>query len=167
MKLFLIGMPGSGKSTTAKAIAKFKKISFFDTDELIQKKYQLSVSEIFNSLGENVFRKYENKILEEIILTENNFVVATGGGLPCFNGNMGKMNKAGITVYLKVSIDKIIQRINFSGTRPLLSGKSKEELFNYLTETLKNRELFYHRAKYIIDAEKDINDILLSEPFNL
>lgn len=166
MKLFLIGMPGSGKSTTAREIADLKDIAFYDTDDLIQTKYQMSIPEIFRKSGEKEFRKFERIVLEEIILKDN-FIVATGGGLPCFHDNMNKMNNAGITVYLKTSIDILVQRIRLSFDRPLLLGKSDKELSDYLIKLSEYRKPFYLQAKYIIDADQNIKEILKSEPFYL
>jgi len=173
MKIFLIGMPGSGKSVAARKISKLKKISFFDTDKLIEERFQMSVSDIFKEFGEKKFREFERTVLKELIFTEESFIVATGGGLPCFNENMNKMDKAGITVYLKASIETLVQRLRLSDNRPLLYGKNDEELFMYLQETLKHRETFYASAKYMIDADKDIKEIIkdikeiiMSESFN-
>jgi len=159
-------MPGSGKSVTAGKIAEQKEISFFDTDKLIEEKFQLSVPDIFRDFGEKKFREFEKTILEELILIEDNFIVATGGGFPCFNNAMNKMNKVGITVYLKASIDSLFQRLRLSDKRPLLFGKNDKELLFYLQETLKEREFFYLSAQYIIDTDKDMKDIIMSEPFN-
>lgn len=166
MKLFLIGMPGSGKSTTAREIADLKNIAFYDTDDLIQTKYQMTIPEIFRKSGEKEFRKFERIVLEEIILKDN-FIVATGGGLPCFNDNMNKMNNTGITVYLKTSIDILVQRIRLSVDRPLLLGKSDKELADYLIKLSKYRKPFYLQAKYIIDADQNRKKFLKSEPFYL
>ncbi len=166
MKLFLVGMPGSGKSSVGKKLAEMKGISFYDTDMLIREKYEMTVSEIFNRVGERKFREYEKAMFDEL-LKKDNFIAATGGGLPCFNDNMNTMNKAGTVVYLKVSIGTLVQRLRLSDNRPLLYGKNDEELFIYLRETLKHRETFYSSAKYVIDAEKDTEDIVISEAFNL
>ena len=166
MKLFLIGMPGSGKSTTAKEIAKLKRISFYDTDELIQKKYNMSIPDIFKEFGEKEFRKYEETVLNELIIKDN-FIAATGGGLPCFNDNMNKMNDAGITIYLKTSIEILFQRLRKSLNRPMVQGKSDSELYDYLQKTTNSREPYYFQANYIIDADKELAEIIKSEPFNL
>ena len=166
MKLFLIGMPGSGKSTAAREIARLKHISFYDTDELIQKKYKMSIPDIFKEFGEKEFRKYEETILNELIIKEN-FIAATGGGLPCFKNNMNKMNDTGITIYLKTSIEILLKRLRKSYSRPLFQGKSDSELFDYLQKTTNSREPYYSQANYIIDADKELNEIIKSEPFNL
>ncbi len=166
MELFLIGMPGSGKSTAAKEIASLMQISFYDTDELIKKKYKMSIPGIFKEFGEKEFRKYEETVLNELIIKDS-FIAATGGGLPCFNDNMNKMNDTGITIYLKTSIEILFQRLRKSINRPLLQGKSDSELFDYLQKTINSREPYYSQANYIIDADKTLNEIIKSEPFNL
>ncbi len=167
MKLFLIGMPGSGKSTVAKEFAKLKGIYFYDTDNLIEHKYKFTISEIFNQFGEPEFRKYEKYTLNEIINQNTDFIAATGGGLPCFYDNMNRMREAGTTVYLKTTVEILFERLGLNSDRPLLFGKTDKELLRYLKTVLKNRESFYLQAKYVIDAGKNINVILKSKPFNL
>jgi len=159
-------MPGSGKSTAAREIARLKHISFYDTDELIQKKYKMSIPGIFKEFGENEFRKYEETVLNELIIKDN-FIAATGGGLPCFKDNMNKMNDTGITIYLKTCIEILFKRLQKSFNRPLLQGKSDSELFEYLQKTTNSREPYYFQANYIIDADKELNEIIKSELFNL
>ncbi|MCF6184537.1 MAG: AAA family ATPase [Bacteroidales bacterium] len=166
MRFFLVGMPGSGKSTAAKKFAELKNIDFFDTDILIEKKYNTIISDIFKIQGENIFRIYEREILNDL-LEQDNFIAATGGGLPYFFDNSEKMNDAGITVYLKTNIEVLFQRINDSESRPLIAGKTEKELKKYLSNMLKKRKTFYEKAEYIVDANRSIYEILKSEPFNL
>jgi shikimate kinase len=93
MKLFLIGLPGSGKSTLAKELSKKLKYPFTDTDELICKKEGSSIEEIFINKGENNFRKIESDILKELVRTNGNAIISTGGGTPCFFDNMEIINQ--------------------------------------------------------------------------
>jgi len=156
MKLFFVGLPASGKSTIAREFAILNNLSFFDTDAYIEDKYQIMIPEIFNKFGENKFREFENIALREILQKEN-VVVATGGGLPCFNYNMEIMNKFGTTIYLKASTETIFTRLtNDKNIRPLIQGKSEQEIILYLENTLKEREPFYKQAHLIIDAEESI-----------
>ncbi len=166
MKFFLTGMPGSGKSTTAKEFAVLKGLDFYDTDALIEEKYNKQISEIFKTEGEDTFRIYERNILINLV-EEDNFVVATGGGTACFNDNMTLMNDAGITVYLQVGIEKLTERLKLSKERPLLYGKNETELQKYLQTVLSEREPYYLKSKYIVNAENDVREVLNSNPFNL
>ncbi len=166
MRLFLVGMPGSGKTSVAKKISLKRKLYFFDTDKVIEEKYNKSISEIFGTEGEHVFRKYENELINSL-QSKDKIVVATGGGFPCFFNNMQIMNRIGRTVYLKASPDVLLKRILRSADmRPLLEGKNEAELSEYIKKTLVYREKFYGEANYTVDADKDISDIIKSEPFN-
>ncbi len=147
-------MPACGKSALAKEIADKNGIAYFDTDDLIEKKYHLKIADIFNKKGEKEFRKYEKTVLEELLFKDN-YVAATGGGLPCFYDNMKKMNDTGITVYLKTPVEILLKRILKSSERPLTNGKDESELRKYLEKTLQEREFYYSEAKYIIDNDTD------------
>ncbi|NOZ35127.1 MAG: AAA family ATPase [Chlorobi bacterium] len=166
MRIFLTGMPGSGKSTIAKEFALLNGIDFYDTDALIEEKYHKRISEIFKSEGENTFRIYERRILKSL-LEKHNIIVATGGGTACFRDNMTLMNDAGITVYLNVRIENLFQRLKSLTDRPLLENKKGDELKNYLQSVLTEREPYYLKSKYIVNADCGVSDILNSEPFNL
>ena len=104
-KIFIVGMPGSGKSTMARYLCSQTNFKYLDLDEEIEKKTQMTVKEIFENKDENYFRSLETDLLEEIIQKENSFILATGGGTPCFNNNMEIMNKNGSTIFLNISID--------------------------------------------------------------
>ena len=165
MKIFLTGMPGSGKTIAAQKIAVDKRLNFIDTDTMIEYEFNKSISDIFKEDGEEKFRKYEQSVLNKIFIKDN-FIAATGGGLPCFHNNMNEMNKNGITFWLNVSVKIILQRINSSTKRPLLNGKNEYELLNYINETLQQRRKFYEQAKYIVNSENELIEIINSKLFN-
>ena len=91
--------------------------------------------------------------MNEIVKTDN-FVLSTGGGTPCFHNNIDLMNKNGITIYLKAESKALFSRLkNMNITnRPLISGKNNIELKQFVEETLKQREKYYNKSKYIFDA---------------
>ena len=153
MKIFLTGIPGSGKSTTAKVFAGKYNFVFFDTDELIEKKYGKKISEIFEEEGEEKFREYEKDILE-VLLLKDNIIVATGGGLPCSYDNMKKIKDNGYSVYLDVPLDILTERLLAENHRPLINGLNRRELYDKLKDTLLQRKKFYEQADLII---KNIN----------
>ncbi len=160
MRIFLVGMPASGKSFLARKIAEKNKLRFFDTDCLVADKYKTDIADIFAKFGEEAFRQAEQEVLHEL-LSRDNYIAATGGGLPCFYDNMKQINESGISIYLRTSVGELIRRIGKSDKRPLLKGKNAKELEIYLKNTLEIREKFYLQAKYIVDTELNI-DILLS-----
>ena len=169
MKIILIGMPGSGKTTTAKIFAEHKKIEYIDSDMYIEKKYRMSINQIFKKLGENKFREYEHNVLTELF-EKDNFILAAGGGLPCFFDNMNLVKEKAVSVYLSMSAKMLVDRILQVGKgreRPLIKGKSESEVLQYIQETLNDRRKFYEQADYKIDAAMSIEDILRCEPFEL
>ena len=133
MKYFIVGYMASGKSTFGKELAKDKGLPFLDLDESVESREGRSISEIFAKEGEEYFRKREREILHEICNEADEFVLATGGGTPCFFDNMDYMNQAGTTVFLNTS--------------PLLAMYSDDELEFFVREHLESRLSFYLKAK--------------------
>lgn len=155
-KIFLIGYMGSGKSTAGKKLAAKLGFEFIDLDKFIEKETGKTIPEIFSEKGEGEFRALENNALKKLITMEN-IVVSCGGGTPCYYGNMELMNNNGITIYLKMSADALASRLlKAKDQRPLIEGKTEEELRNYITEHLEKREDIYHQAQYIVKG-KNLN----------
>lgn len=143
---------GSGKTTLGSRLARKMGYEFVDMDQLIEETSGMTVPVIFTELGEEVFRKWEHDILIELCKREK-LVVATGGGAPCHGEMMSTMNQNGDTVYIKLSPEALKDRLTHSKTnRPLIRGKSKQELLHFITTLLETRELFYNRATYIVDG---------------
>ena len=162
MRIYLIGFMGSGKSTAGKKLANKLKLDFFDLDALIEQHTGISISEYFSKYGEKAFRKLEREMLFKSFRL-NNVLISTGGGTPCFFDNIDKINKNGISVYLQADIPLIMSRLKGEkNQRPLIKDKNDEELRNYLTELLQNREKFYRKAQITVDA-KNLNINKLTE----
>ena len=156
MRLFIIGFKSSGKTTFGHALADELGSEFIDTDEYIEDKYGLSIPELYARDGEDSFRRKEWKVLQEIV-TIDNIVVSTGGGLACHCDNMNLIEKYGDAVYLKVDNDTLVYRLKvIAPFRPVIKGKTTEELYRHI-ESLKERcEHHYLRARYILEG-KDIS----------
>jgi shikimate kinase len=150
MKIFLIGMPGSGKSTLGRSVARRLGYAFADLDALITAQEGMSIPEIFGARGEDYFRQAEQTALHG---TEplDRVVIATGGGTPCFFDNMAWMKSHGIAMWLDVSPGTIAGRMNrnaeASRQRPLFAGKSKAEITATLAEMHRKRLPFYQLAQ--------------------
>jgi shikimate kinase len=145
---------GSGKTAYGKPLAELLNIDFFDLDSYIEKKYNTSIAKIFTQEGEKKFREYERKALHEITENNNNFVLATGGGTPCFDNNMEFMNASGTCIYLKCTVDELYENILLSNPeRPLLQGKRNSELYEHIKRLLSIREPVYEQAKIIVTGE--------------
>mgnify|MGYP000512007747 CR=1 FL=1 len=108
--------------------------------------------------GEDAFRDIERRMLREVAAFED-VLVSTGGGAPCFFDNMEFMNGAGQTVYLKVSVEELAKRLELcKSTRPILEGRSGDELRAFIAESLEKREPFYSKASIVFDAEEMMTD---------
>lgn len=143
----------SGKSTVGKKLGNIMNLKHIDTDKVFESKYNINISSFFEKYGEDLFRELEHKILLETI-KEDNCIISTGGGLPCFHNNIEIIKENGISIYLNMSPISIIHRINNSKKkRPLLQNKSPEELQEYIEKLLKQREVFYNQADLKIKGE--------------
>jgi len=159
MKIFLIGFMGSGKTTFGRKLAKSLNsrrtgtgYEFTDLDELIESKAGMSITSYFEKFGEPAFRELEKATLQNTIFPDN-AIIATGGGTPCFTGNMQWMNDHGTTVYLSLSPQALAERLQHGQTeRPLIKDLNKKELIDYITDKLASREEFYQKAKFILSG---------------
>ncbi len=152
--VFLVGYMAAGKTTLGRRAAQLLQVEFIDLDAYIEARYRKSVSALFAERGEVGFRDIERCMLHEVGEFDN-VLVATGGGTPCFFDNMEYMRSRGVTVYLKASIPTLCQRLSRAkGKRPLVAGKTPEELRDYVDEMLKRREYYYCQADYCFDAER-------------
>jgi shikimate kinase len=159
--IYLIGFMGSGKSTLGRHLAKALGWNFIDLDDHFENKFRTTVPLYFKEFGERGFRDAERAALLDME-NENRAVIAAGGGTPCFFDNMDFMNQTGITVYMKVTPEELAKRLSEAKTvRPLVQGKTGEELIAYIRGKLAEREPFYGKAQIIADASKlDLNGYL-------
>jgi len=163
MKIFLIGFMGSGKTTWAKIIAGKLQIPCFDLDDLIEKRANLKINDIFDRKGEKYFRKLEAVCLRELHVMDS-FILACGGGTPCFHDNMMVMNSLGITVWLNTPKEIMAARLlEEAGNRPLINGLSPERLQEFIEDKLEERLQFYNQARIIIDPTVSTPDDLIRQ----
>lgn len=155
MKIFLVGMPGSGKSSVGKLLAASLNTQFIDLDAVIEQEAGLVIREIFSTKGESYFRDLERNALHKVA-EEDRFVVATGGGVPCFFDNMDYMKQNGKVIFLDVPMSTIAKRLQNEGlsVRPLLKDFSTlEQLETHLLDTFGKRGPFYGQADIHINAD--------------
>ena len=161
MKIFLVGFMGSGKSYWGSRWAERYQLSFADLDTLIGERENKTIAEIFGQRGEAYFREAETACLRSFP-TDASFIMACGGGAPCFNDNMKWMNERGTTVYLAASPQLIYDRvIGEIDKRPLLKHTDASSLLSFIEQKLKEREPFYKQAKCILPVDA-LNDESLS-----
>lgn len=155
MKIFLIGFMGCGKSHHGRKLAQMLDYRFIDLDQWIIDKAQMSIPVIFREKGEAYFRQLEAKALRAL-QPEENTVVACGGGAPCFHQNMEWMNQHGVTVFLDTSEALILERVKRKPEkRPLLQGKSDEELRHFISAKLSERRSFYEQAQIKLSQQEE------------
>lgn len=139
-----------------RALAATLNMTFIDLDTYLEERYFKTIPQIFAEEGEENFRLKERKVLEEVSAFHQ-VIVATGGGAPCFFDNMELMNSTGICIFLDVEIDSLVNRLIHAKTeRPLIKGKSPEELRSFIEGMMLKRRPFYEKAKYILHG-KDLS----------
>lgn len=150
MKIFLIGMPGSGKTTLGKRVAREMLLTFVDLDKEIEKREGKSVQQIFAENGEDYFRQVESRELIEWAASSKSFVMATGGGTPCFYEGIKVINQSGLSVFLDVPLSTLISRLEEKTDRPLLNSSDLDEKKQKLSELLAKRSECYQQANITV-----------------
>ena len=165
LKIVVVGLPGSGKSTLGKELASQLGFTFYDLDDLIEEREKMSIADIFYKEGEGYFRDIESNVLKISLQGGESIVLATGGGTPCFNDNMKIINKYGISVFLDVPINNVISRLteNELQLRPLFQGLDAGEILAKLKNLHADRVHHYEQAKIKLSGEDIPIELLISE----
>ena len=143
----LVGFMGAGKSVCGRLLARRLGRCLVETDDVIVGRDGRSISEIFRQDGEAAFRRLEVEALDALRLKSGD-VIATGGGLPCFEGRMDILRQLGTVVWLRGELDEVLARARRSGDRPMLDGRSPEEI----AALYRAREAYYAQAHVTIDT---------------
>jgi shikimate kinase len=164
MRIFLIGFMGCGKTYWGKKLSQKLKIPFFDLDEKIIEQAGKSISEIFEQEGEENFRLLEKEVLYLLTESHADFVMACGGGTPCYYNNIDYLKKSGTVVWINTSPDALFQRlVKEKDKRPLIKDVPDEELKTYIIKKFSSRKIFYEQA-HVILTEDDLTLEALTEP---
>ncbi len=154
MRVFLIGFMASGKSSVGKKLAKKIGLPFVDLDDYIEEKYNTTIRSLIYNKGMDKFREIEKQSLETIINKNENILISTGGGTSCYFDNMKLMNETGVTIYLEVDIHTLVDRLmHAKKDRPLIWGKSREDLTVYAKDLLGRRQVYYRKAMHTISGK--------------
>lgn len=159
MKIILVGMPGSGKSTVGKQLASHLNLPLIDLDAAIEQSAGQEIKSIFAEKGEEHFRELESQTLQQVLASTDSFILATGGGAPCFHNGMEIINQHGISIFLDVPVDELVERVAKDTNRPLLAVSDKEELLLKLNVIRAKRLDCYQKAQIVISGS-DIDDVL-------
>ena len=154
MRIFLTGMPGSGKSTSGKMLADKLDYPFVDLDNVIEAREGTTISSIFEQKGEDYFRKLESESLKLTIEANQKLVLSTGGGTPCFLDNLELMKNYGKVIFLDIPLKVLAERLQKEIHRPLL--QTDKELNERLEELYNQRIGVYRQADYIVNSYEDL-----------
>lgn len=164
MKIVLMGYMGSGKSYYAQLLAKELGFKYLDLDIEIEKKAGKSISAIFSSRGEIFFRKLENQLLDELLKTQDNFVLALGGGTPCYGNNLELIvNTPNLkSIYLKRDLSYLLNILwEEKNKRPMIAHLNKiEDLEEFIRKHLFERQYYYRQAHFSLKPTKDTGENL-------
>lgn len=165
MKIVLIGYMGSGKTTVGQLLAKEMELPFLDLDTYMEKSLKATIPDIFSKKGEVFFRKKEREYLKEVLQMKDGFVLSTGGGTPCYSGNMDTILEATPHVfYLKVSVMALVKRLRTEKEhRPLIKNISDEDLPEFFGKHLFERNPFYSMATHTIQSDNAGPDNIVEE----
>ena len=154
MKIFLIGFMGSGKTHWGRLLSEKLGIRFFDLDEQVTEHAGKSISEIFATEGEEQFRLQEKEVLHIITESHDSFVMACGGGSPCYFNNIDYMNQAGTTVWINTASNILFQRLMAEKEkRPLIRDLSNDQLKAFIHKKFADRKIYYEQADVKVDEE--------------
>lgn len=179
MIYFLVGYMGSGKSSIGRVLARRTGYAFVDMDKEIEQRNGRTITEIFAEHGEEYFRRQERELIDEIIegrfvkaedgaggsfaeqTAAKDFIVATGGGVPCFGDNVQKMKAAGFVIYLRMSPEKLVSRLRVGkARRPAIAHLDEAQLLDYIRENLAARAQYYEQAGMTIDCDGVSDDYI-------
>lgn len=165
MKIILVGYMASGKSTIGKLLSESLHVPFYDLDNLIENNLNMMINEIFEQKGELFFRKKEREVLSDFLNTTENYILALGGGSPCYYDNFELYQSPSIySIYLKASISTLLERLHAQkATRPLVSRLNQEELQEFVAKHLFERSYFYHQVKTIVSIDDKMELEIVSE----
>lgn len=156
MKYYLVGYMYSGKSTFGRRLATERGMGFLDLDHAFEERYHYTVPRFFAQFGEQAFRKLESQLLRSTANLDN-MVIATGGGTPCYSGNMDFILANGTAIYLQMSIeDLVVRALRSHNPRPLMRGLSESDMRTKIASQLKEREVFYRRAQIVLDGKAPV-----------
>ena len=166
--LFLIGLPGAGKTTVGQVLSVRSGLPFIDLDDLIVEKEGQSIHKVFLEKGEDYFREIEAECLGSLIAGKLKAIISVGGGTPCYYNNLQKMKQAGTVCYLRVSWQQLAMRASLENNkRPLFEGLNQQDLAKSLEARFAWRLPIYEQANLIVQGDElpalEIADVLLKK----
>ncbi|WP_121357086.1 shikimate kinase [Flavisolibacter nicotianae] len=154
MRIYLIGFMGCGKTHWGREMSRKLQVPFFDLDSVIEEKEGKAITAIFAEMGEEYFRMLEKDVLYMLTESHENFVMATGGGTPCFFNNIDYMKSRGTTIWINSSVDTLHNRlVKEKAQRPLVASISDADLRSFIIRKYSDRKIFYQQANVILNED--------------
>lgn len=167
MKIYLIGFMGSGKTYWGRQLSQKLGVPFFDLDEQVVNAEGKSINDIFATEGEEYFRLKEKEVLHIITESHTSFVMACGGGSPCYFNNIEYMNQSGTTVWLNTPVPVLFNRLlKEKEHRPLLRNLTDEQLKSFISKKFADRRIYYEQATIFIEEDNITIDHFIENIFH-
>jgi shikimate kinase len=167
MKIYLIGFMGSGKTHWGRLLSEKLGMRFFDLDEAIVEKAGMPITEIFATEGEEHFRNLETEVLHALTENHEQFIMACGGGTPCYFNNIDYMNQSGTSVWINTPLETLFTRlVRQKAKRPLIRELSDDQLRGFISKKFSDRRMYYEQAELVVDEEPVELDQLIEKIFH-
>lgn len=157
LPIYLVGYMGAGKTTAGRLLAEKLGWHFVDLDEAFREIHGMSTADYIRTYGIDVFRRKEKYVLEDLAdqVPFENVIYATGGGYPCYEDNMECLRELGTSIYIRWKPEHLAKRLILTdlSERPVLQGRTEEELLDFIAPQLEAREPFYAKANHILDVD--------------
>lgn len=157
LPIYLVGYMGAGKTTAGRLLAEKLGWHFIDLDEVFAHIHGYTTTEYIRQFGLEDFRKKEKYVLEDLAdqIPYEKVIYATGGGYPCWEDNMECLRELGTSIYIRWKPEHLAKRLSLTdlSERPVLQGKTEEELLAFITPQLAAREPFYAKANHVLDVD--------------
>jgi shikimate kinase len=158
---------GSGKSFLGKKLSEKLRLPFFDLDAEIESNEGKSINQLFDEKGEEYFRLREKDYLHLITESHESFIMATGGGTPCYYNNIDYMNLAGTTVWINSTIDILFDRLlKEKSKRPLLKGLDETQIKGFIQKKFSDRKIYYEQAVISVEDNNESLEKIINKIFH-
>ena len=158
LPIYLIGYMGAGKTTAGRMLADKLGWRFVDLDDAFYQIHGYTTADYIRTFGLEEFRKKEKYVVEDLAdqIPFEKIIYATGGGYPCWEDNMERLNELGTSIYIRWKPEHLAKRLSLTdlSDRPVLQGRTEQELLAFIAPQLEAREPFYSRAHHILDVEQ-------------
>ena len=157
LPIYLVGYRGAGKTTAGRLLAEKLGWRFVDLDDAFEQIHGYTTADYIRTFGLEAFRKKEKYVVEDLAdqIPFEHIIYATGGGYPCWEDNMDCLRELGTSIYIRWKPEHLAKRLSLTdlSDRPVLQGRSEEELLSFIAPQLEAREPFYSRAHHILEVE--------------